>query len=103
MGSIWLKEASERARGETKATSTETRGSRMYCVQREDDVLFVPAGWGHSTLNLQESIGIASFFLDENAVGYRPTKFFHSIRGIRSLQTSLGISSPSDFDVDGHP
>ena len=53
--------------------------------------MFVPQGWGHSTLNLRESIGVANFFLDEDAVGYRPTKLFHSSRGIRSLQTAAGI------------
>ena len=48
-------------------------------------------------------VGVANFFLDEDAVGYRPTKIFHSMRGIRSLQTAMGISAPSDFVPDGHP
>ena len=75
----------------------------LFCVQREGDVLFVPQGWGHSTLNLRESIGVANFFLDEDASEYRPSKLFHSARGIRSLQTAAGITAPSDFDPDGHP
>ena len=43
----WLEEAAARARGETALNA------RRYCVQQEGDVLFVPAGWGHSTVNLQ--------------------------------------------------
>ena len=81
----------------------ESSGRRLYCVQRAGDVMFVPQGWGHSTLNLRESIGVANFFTDEDAVGYRPSKLFHSSRGIRSLQTAAGITSPSDYDPDGHP
>jgi hypothetical protein len=76
---------------------------RRYCVQREGDVLYVPAGWGHSTINLRESVGVAHFFDDDDAAGYRPNKMFHATPGMRSLQTAAGITSPSDHDRDGHP
>eukprot|EP01043_Picozoa_sp_COSAG02_P003665 COSAG02_NODE_91_length_37690_cov_91.664840_9_plen_943_part_00 len=112
-GHGWLRAALARAQREPgvhKASgvhsSEEENGTgrrHLFCVQREGDVLFVPHGWGHSTLNLRESIGVANFFLDEDAVGYRPSKIFHSNRGIRSLQTALGVTAPSDFDPDGHP
>lgn len=107
-GQGWFEEAVERSKDRavnevniSNRNNTESR--RLYCVQRAGDVLFVPQGWGHSTMNLRESIGIANFFLDEDAVGYRPSKLFHSSRGIRSLQTAAGMTSPSDFDPDGHP
>lgn len=29
------------------------------CTQQAGDVLYVPAGWGHATLNWQESVGVA--------------------------------------------
>lgn len=108
-GEGWLAEATRRALDITHANasvphgSSSARGRRLYCVQRAGDVLFVPAGWGHSTLNLQESIGVANFFLDEDVMGFRPAKLFHSTRGIRSLQTAAGISAPSDMHPDGHP
>jgi hypothetical protein len=128
LGEGWLEEASRRAAvhgngsggglanstgsggGLANSTGngghTDRKGSSnrwLFCVQRAGDVLFVPHGWGHSTLNLEESIGVANFFLDEDAVGYRPSKLFHSTRGIRSLQTAAGMTSPSDFHPDGHP
>lgn len=53
--------------------------------------------------NTKESIGVANFFLDEDDAGFRPAKLFHSTRGIRSLQTAAGVSSPSDMHPDGHP
>ena len=31
----------------------------MQCVQKAGDVLYVPALWGHGTLNQQQSIGVA--------------------------------------------
>jgi hypothetical protein len=101
-GQGWLAEATRRARGGEAAEATAGR-RWLFVVQREGDVLFVPQGWGHATLNLRESIGVANFFLDEDAVGYRPSKMFHAARGLRSLQTAAGMASPSDFDPDGHP
>jgi hypothetical protein len=120
-GQGWLDEAVRRQAAAARAqpdlgTGPETEGRQergqqeekqqqrmLFCVQREGDVLFVPQGWGHSTLNLRESIGVANFFLDEDASEYRPSKLFHSARGIRSLQTAAGITAPSDFNPDGHP
>lgn len=96
----WLNEAALRASNQSIEAG---KGERMlFCVQHEDDVLFVPAGWGHATLNLNESIGVASFFSDEEASGFKPTKLWHSARGMRSIQTAVGISTPSDYDPDGH-
>lgn len=100
-GHGWLNEALTRK--QTSKESMSQRNGRLYVVQHSGDILFVPAGWGHSTLNLQESVGVANFFLDEDAAGYRPAKIFHSNRGIRSLQTAAGISAPSDMHADGHP
>eukprot|EP00660_Eupelagonema_oceanica_P008345 gene8345-22579_t len=105
----WLDEAAAAARGETGGAGRAPPAPahliphtpravgaprRLYCVQREDDVVFVPHGWGHATLNLREGVG---------AAGYRPNKVWHATRGIRSVQTAAGISSPSDIDPDGHP
>ena len=102
-GQGWMDEAERRWRGGTGAAAQSGAQRLLFCVQKAGDVLFVPAGWGHSTYNLRESIGVANFFLDADAVGYRPAKIFHSSRGIRSLATALGMTSPSDFDPDGHP
>ena len=102
-GQGWMDEAERRWRGGTGAAAQSGAQRQLFCVQKAGDMLFVPAGWGHSTYNLRESIGVANFFLDADAVGYRPAKIFHSSRGIRSLATALGMTSPSDFDPDGHP
>ena len=107
----WLEEAAQRARANVRGAASHPPAAdelanatiRRYCVQREGDVIFVPAGWGHSTLNLEESVGVANFFLDVDSIELRPNKAFHSTRGIRSLQTAAGITSPSDYDPDGHP
>ena len=32
------------------------------CIQQEGDVLFVPESWGHATLNIEASIGVAFEF-----------------------------------------
>ena len=34
----------------------------LECVQEAGDMLFVPAGWAHSTLNIETSIGVAYEF-----------------------------------------
>ena len=34
------------------------------CVQEAGDFVYVPAAWGHTALNLEDSIGIAIGFRD---------------------------------------
>jgi hypothetical protein len=34
----------------------------LECMQTSNDVMFVPEAWAHATLNLAESIGVASEF-----------------------------------------
>ena len=52
----------------------EREGELLECVQRDGDVIFVPASWGHATLNVEASIGVAFELrfdhaaLDENEV-----------------------------------
>ena len=41
------------------------------CEQQAGDVLFVPQLWGHGTLNLEESIGVAFPFALRQGVDYR--------------------------------
>eukprot|EP00041_Stephanoeca_diplocostata_P031362 m.976002 g.976002 ORF g.976002 m.976002 type:complete len:795 (+) comp23943_c0_seq13:178-2562(+) len=42
----------------------EANGAPVHrCIQEAGDVVFVPAMWGHATLNLEESIGYASEFI----------------------------------------
>lgn len=36
----------------------------MSCIQEAGDFVYVPAGWGHTALNLEDSIGIAIGFRD---------------------------------------
>lgn len=38
-------------------------GSVLECVQHPGDLVFIPDMWGHSVLNLKESIGVASEFI----------------------------------------
>jgi len=32
------------------------------CVQEEGDLLYVPDGWGHATLYITDTVGIASLY-----------------------------------------
>jgi len=38
----------------------------LYCTQRAGDILYVPALWGHGTLNTLQSIGVAHEFTVES-------------------------------------
>ena len=42
------------------STSYGGRLAMMQCVQEAGDILMVPDGWGHSTLNVAESVGWAT-------------------------------------------
>lgn len=44
------------------AQPTPWRQHVVECTQNGGDVLFVPPGWGHATLNLRTSVGIALEF-----------------------------------------
>ena len=45
--------------------AAEDRPPLIECVQRAGDILFVPSGWGHAVLNLEE---VAGFAVEETAV-----------------------------------
>ena len=38
------------------------QGAPIECVQHSGDMLYVPKGWGHSTINIEASIGVAYEF-----------------------------------------
>ena len=42
----------------------------LECEQRPGDVLFVPRLWGHGTVNLGETIGVAMPFALRHGVDY---------------------------------
>ena len=60
----WLRRTGGDGAGETRG------GAALECEQRAGDVLFVPALWGHLTLNLGESVGVATPFTLRNGVDY---------------------------------
>ena len=35
---------------------------RLQCVQSAGDIVYIPRGWGHATVNLEESAGVAVEF-----------------------------------------
>ena len=37
----------------------------MTCTQQPGDIMFVPSLWGHGTINLKQSIGVAHEFTIE--------------------------------------
>ena len=37
-------------------------GRPLMCTQQAGDLLYVPRAWGHATLNLQQSVGVAIEF-----------------------------------------
>jgi hypothetical protein len=41
----------------------------LECIQEEGDVVFIPQGWAHAVLNLQNSVGVAVEFGVDRAVG----------------------------------
>lgn len=40
----------------------------MQCTQRAGDIMFVPSLWGHATLNMKQSIGVAHEFSVETFI-----------------------------------
>jgi hypothetical protein len=49
-----------RGAGQAMGSARSVNGGMMaQCVQEAGDVLFVPSGWHHAVLNLQESVAIA--------------------------------------------
>ena len=54
------------------------QGAPIECVQHSGDMLYVPKGWGHSTINIEASIGVAYEFSHTAGVmepGSRPFGF----------------------------
>ena len=45
--------ASDFTRSDLRANSS------IQCTQQAGDIIFVPRNWGHATLNIQQSIGLA--------------------------------------------
>uniref|UniRef100_A0A7S3AFK9 JmjC domain-containing protein n=1 Tax=Haptolina ericina TaxID=156174 RepID=A0A7S3AFK9_9EUKA len=91
----WLEEALGRADGTVHPDSSP----RRYCIQREGDVVFLPSGWAHATLNLRESIGVANFLRSviEDELSYRAEPLVHTRRGIGSLQTAACLNEDTDI------
>lgn len=50
----------------TKDTFTNPNLLPLECTQYSGDVIYVPSLWGHSTLNIQQSIGVAHEFSVES-------------------------------------
>lgn len=46
-------------RGLADNPESQEGGGVLECTQRDGDVMFVPASWGHATLNVEASIGVA--------------------------------------------
>ena len=44
-------------------------GGGLRCVQHAGDMLVLPVGWGHLTLNLKTSVGVAKEFHIDPANG----------------------------------
>lgn len=51
-----------------------TTGAGLTCVQRTGDILFIPAGWGHASLHLEQSIGMGAEFRWARSFLYRQKK-----------------------------
>ena len=56
-------------------SSTTTQFELLGCVQEAGDLIFVPHRWGHATLNLEMSIGIAEEFVYTPLAGWKATLF----------------------------
>ena len=52
------------------ARHADASGGALQCEQRPGDVLFVPKLWGHCTLNLGETVGVATPFSLRGGVDY---------------------------------
>ena len=60
----WVRRSKDDAEHAVRG-APEDRPSLIQCVQRAGDILFVPSGWGHAVLNLEE---VAGFAVEESAV-----------------------------------
>jgi hypothetical protein len=73
-----------------KAWSWGQEGSwPLECVQQEGDLLYVPLHWGHATLNVRDSIGIAAEF----STSYRP--FSITSNGLVAAAAAAAASAAS--------
>ena len=48
-----------RGEGEAAAAGSESRSEVVECVQRAGELLYVPEGWHHATLNYGETLAVA--------------------------------------------
>ena len=63
-----------------------------FCVQEAGTLLYVPEGWGHATLNLDEGLGVGGFLQEEGSLGLH-MQLLHAPRGIGSLQNAATIGA----------
>ena len=56
-------------------------------MQAAGTLLYIPEGWGHATLNLDEGLSVGGFLQDEGGLGLH-MQLLHAPRGIGSLQNA---------------
>ena len=90
--------APARARSRRAAAPSTRRGTRhgrpardaaRYAAVRAaaDDAIFLPSGWAHATLNLEESLSVGGFLHDDRSLGLH-FQLMHAPRGIGTLQSA---------------
>ena len=57
----WLDQL-DQLRNSSGALDELVEAAPFECVQEAGDALYVPTNWGHATINVEESIGIAHEF-----------------------------------------
>ena len=72
---------------EAWAAKREAPRGVLLCEQRQDDAIFLPSGWAHATLNLEESLSVGGFLHDDRSLGLH-FQLMHAPRGIGTLQSA---------------
>jgi hypothetical protein len=76
---------------ESGSADAEEDDSPLFCVQEAGDAIFLPSGWAHATVNLEESLGVGGFVTTGHDLGLH-MQLLHAPRGVGSLQTGATLS-----------
>ena len=86
LDSSWWREWQARQQDAAPSPSPSP-SSHLFCVQAAGTLLYIPEGWGHATLNLDEGLSVGGFLQDEGGLGLH-MQLLHAPRGIGSLQNA---------------
>jgi len=89
LDSDWWREWQHDAR--ERHASSPQHHHHQFCVQEAGTLLYLPEGWGHATINLEEGLGVGGFLQEEGTLGLH-MQLLHAPRGLGALQNAATIA-----------